>query len=63
MIFLNPKFKMSLRNEFGNEFSKLLLIEHLPISTTNQESTLAFKSNNIYYQPELRISYPAYLFR
>lgn len=56
-------FRISLRNEAGIEFSKLRLNEYLRINTQSKNDEYSFTSQNLYYEPTVRLSYPVSFFR
>jgi len=57
------KLRISFNNEVGIEYSKILLIEHIKISSNLKENRYSFKSQNWYYEPTVRLSYPILFFR
>jgi hypothetical protein len=57
------EFLLSINNEVGIELSKLSLIEYLVIGSVSQEDAYKFKSQNIYCEPSVRLSYPVLFFR
>ena len=56
-------FMVSIRNEAGIEFTKLRLNEYIRINTESKNVKYSFKSQNWYYEPTLKVSYPVSFFR
>ena len=56
-------FMISIRNEAGIEFTKLRLNEYLRINTESNNNKYSFTSQNWYYEPAVKVSYPVSFFR
>jgi hypothetical protein len=56
-------FLISIRNEAGIEFTKLRLNEYLRINTESTNDKFSFISQNWYYEPTVKVSYPISFFR
>lgn len=63
LYFPLNKLRISFNNEAGIEYSKLRLIEYLKISSDLKKDGYSFKSQNWYYEPTVRLSYPVLFFR
>jgi hypothetical protein len=63
--FYHPvdKFRISFSNEVGIEYSKLGLKEVIRVNTESQKNEFTFTSENYYYEPAVKLSYPVSFFR
>lgn len=56
-------FRFSFCNEVGIDFSKLRLNEYIKINSELKEDDYSFTSENWYYEPTVKLSYPILFFR
>jgi hypothetical protein len=57
------KFRISFSNEVGIEYTKLGLKEVIRVNTESQKNVYTFTSENYYYEPAVKVSYPVSFFR